>query len=136
MTRRVAVFGVIVAALCVPGVGAAAPPGGSLHLTSVAYSDAQTGRRSFTFTDQLYQRGKLVGTVRFACRFRGHFENPHCRGIASLPNGELFLFLRLLPGERGHFKVTGGTGTYRGKIGVGIYRNVSDTATRVTIWLT
>jgi hypothetical protein len=137
MTRRTFVIGVILAALSVPNLAAAAPPEGSLHLTSVAFTDAQqTGPRSFTFTDRLFQRGRLAGTVTFACRFRGRFENPHCRGTVSLPKGNLFLFLRLLPGDRGQFKVTGGTGKYQGKTGVGIFHNVSNTATRVVIWLT
>jgi hypothetical protein len=135
MARRALIAGVI-AALCLPAAAAAAPPGGSLSLTLVSAGDGQLGPRTFFFTDTAYQGGKLVGSDRAVCRFTGNFENPRCKVTLSLPGGRLFAFLRLTPDPRGSFKVTGGTGMYEGKSGVGIYRSIGDITTRITIWLT
>lgn len=134
MTRRALVLGAMAAALFLPTPAAAAPPEGSLRLTSVEVGGTEIPH-GFTFNELVYQRGKLVGTDRAVCKFRGRFENLRCRITLALPNGELFLFARFQPGDRGNFVVTRGTGKYQGKAGVGIFRNVGD-ATRITIWLT
>jgi hypothetical protein len=84
----------------------------------------------------LYQRGRLVGRDHAVCRWTAQFENIRCRITVSLPHGKLFIFLRTGPDPQGSFKVTGGTGDYAGKTGVGIYRNTSETVGKVTIWLT
>jgi hypothetical protein len=136
MARRALFAAVIAAALCFSGAAIAAPPEGSLHFTAVSADEGLLGPRSFFFTETLYQGGKAVGADRAVCRFTGNFENPRCRITVSLPGGKLFVFLRLLPGPRGSLKVTGGTGKYQGKTGVGTFRSISDNAVRVTIWLT
>jgi hypothetical protein len=138
MARRAFVAAVIAAALSLAGVGVAtaAPPEGSLHLTLVSAGEENLGPRSFAFTDTVYQRGKAVGTSRAVCRFTGNFENPRCRITVSLPAGKLFVFVRLTPEDRGSFRVTGGTGKYQGKTGVGIYRAITDDKVRITAWLT
>jgi hypothetical protein len=117
-------------------VANAAPPEGSLHLTLVSAGEGQLGPRSFYFTDTVYQGGKAVGTERAVCRFTGYFENPRCRITVSLPGGKLFVFVRLTPDPRGSFKVTGGTGKYRNKTGIGIYRSFGENVTKITAWLT
>lgn len=137
--RRLAVLVAATVALCLPAVATAAPPEGSLRLTLVSTGDeGGLGPNRFYFTDAVYQRGQRIGTSRALCRFTGNFENPRCRITVSLPQGKLFVFLRLTPGERGSFTVTGGTGSYRGKTGVGIYRSdgATTTTTRIVIWLT
>jgi hypothetical protein len=134
--RRALMAAAIAAALCLSGVATAAPPEGSLHLTVVAADEGALGPRTFFFTETVYQGGKVVGSDRAVCRFTGNFENPRCRLTLSLPGGKLFLFLRITPDPHGNFKVTGGTGTYRGRTGVGIYRGLGPNATRVVIWLT
>jgi hypothetical protein len=123
--------------MVIPGAAVAAPPEGSLHLTLVTTGEeGSLGPRSFFFTDTIYQGGRATGTSRAVCRFTGRFENPRCRITLSLPGGRLFVFVRLTPDPRGNFKVTGGTGKYAGKTGVGIYRGTSMTTTKLTIWLT
>jgi hypothetical protein len=137
MVRRALVVAVVSAAvLGLSGVAAAAPPEGSLRLTVVPADEGGLGPRSFFFTETVYQGGKVVGSDRAVCRFTANFENPRCRITLSLPGGRLFLFLRITPDPRGNVKVTGGTGTYRGRTGVGIYRSLGPNATRVVIWLT
>jgi hypothetical protein len=137
MSRHALILALAIAAtLCVSGAATAAPPEGSLQLTAVGAGDMQTGPTSFTFTERVYQRGQLVGSDRGVCSFFGRFENPRCRITLSLPQGKLFLILRLTPDPRGHFKVTSGTGAYRGKTGVGIYRFIGTDSTRIVIWLT
>jgi hypothetical protein len=136
MPRRAQVLAAIAVTLCLSGAAAAAPPEGSLQLTSVGVSEMLTGPHRFVFTEDLYQRGRLVGSDRAVCRFIGRFENPRCRITVSLPKGKLFVSLRLTPDPRGHFTVTGGTAGYQGKTGVGIYRPVGNDAMRITIWLT
>ncbi len=127
----------VVGALAVPSAAVAAPPGGSLHLTTISVDEGfSESHHGFTFSELVYQGGKLVGRDRALCKFRGQFENIRCRITVTLPNGTLFLFARIGPDPHGSFTVTGGTGKYEGKTGVGIYRNVSDTASKVTIWLT
>jgi hypothetical protein len=136
MTRATLVVGAIAVALCLSGMANAAPPEGSLHLTVVSASEGQLGPRSFYFTDTVYRGGKAVGTERAVCRFIGNFENPRCRITVSLPAGKLFVFIRLTPDPRGSFKVTGGTGKYRNKTGIGIYRSIGENVTKITAWLT
>lgn len=138
MVRRTLVAAVIAAALSLVGVGVAtaAPPEGSLHLTLISAGEGELGPNSFFFTDTVYQGGQVVGTDRAVCRFSGDFENPRCKVTFSLPAGKLFAFVRLTPESRGSFTVTGGTGKYQGKTGVGIYRSISEDKTRITIWLT
>lgn len=135
MTRLAVLAAMVVAALCLSGVAAAAPPEGSLRLTLVSADGGQLGPRSFFFTDTVFQGGKIVGSDRAVCRFTVDFV-PRCRVTLSLPQGTLFAFLRLTPDPRGSFKVTGGTGKYRGRTGYGIYKSISDTTTKITIWLT
>jgi hypothetical protein len=128
-----------VSALAVPATALAAPPEGSLHFTTVSVPEEDTfslAKKQFTFSELLYQRGKLVGTDRGVCRWTAEFENIRCRITVSLTRGKLFLFLRLSPDPQGSFTVTGGTGAYAGRTGVGIYRNTSETVGKVTIWLT
>jgi hypothetical protein len=128
-----------VGVLAVPATALAAPPEGSLHLTTVSVPEEDTfslSQKQFTFSELVYQRGRLVGSDHAVCTWTAQFENIRCRLTVSLPNGELFLFLRIGPDPQGSFKVTGGTGEYAGKTGVGIYRNTSETVTKVTIWLT
>jgi hypothetical protein len=128
-----------VGVLAVPATGLAAPPEGSLHLTTVSLPEQDTfslAKKQFTFGELVYQRGKLVGTNHAVCRWTAQFENIRCRMTVSLPKGKLFIFLRIGPDPQGSFIVTRGTGTYAGRTGIGIYHNVSDTATKVTIWLT
>jgi hypothetical protein len=137
MTRRALAVGAIAAALCLSGVATAAPQGSSLRLTLVSANEGDLGPRSFFFTDTVYQGGRAVGTSRAVCRFTRNFESNRCRITVSLPAGKLFVFLRLTPDPWGSFKVTGGTGKYRGKTGIGIYRpGASETVTRITAWLT
>ena len=138
-TRYALALAAMLGALAVPGAAFAAPPEGSLHLTTVSLPDEDTfslSKKQFTFSELVYQRGRLVGTDHAVCTWTARFENIRCRLTVSLPNGKLFLFLRITPDPHGSFKVTGGTGKYEGKTGLGIYRNVGDTRTNVTIWLT
>ena len=135
MKRRALAVGAIAAALCVSGVATAAPPQGSLRLTLISADEGQLGPHSFFFTDTVYQGGRAVGTSRAVCRL-GWFGNPRCRITFSLPAGKLFLFVRLLPQPSGTFKVTDGTGKYRDKTGVGIYRSIGENVTKITVWLT
>jgi hypothetical protein len=93
-------------------------------------------KKQFTFSELLYQRGRLVGADHAVCTWTALFENIRCHITISLPNGKLFLFARVGPDPQGNFKVTGGTGTYASKTGIGIYRNTSETVGKVTIWLT
>jgi hypothetical protein len=100
--------------------------------------EGSLGPRSFYFVDTAYQNGRVVGDSFARCRFTGYFENLRCRITLSLPAGKLFVFVRLGPDPRGSFKVTGGSGAYQGRTGVGIYKNLNEagTRTRVIIWLT
>jgi hypothetical protein len=128
-----------VGVLAVPATALAAPPEGSLHLTTVSLPEQDTfslSKKQFTFSELVYQRGRLVGRDHAICTWTAQFENVRCRMTVFLPNGKLFVFLRPGPDPQGSFTITGGTGTYAGKTGVGIYRNTSETATKVTIWLT
>jgi hypothetical protein len=136
MARRALIALVIAAALSLSGVATAAPPEGSLRLTLVSADDGSLGPRSFFFTDTVYSGRKVVGSDRAVCRFRGNFENPRCHVTLSLPAGKLFAFLRLTPDPRGSFTITGGTGSYRGKTGYGIYRSLGPNTTKLIIWLT
>jgi hypothetical protein len=135
MTRRALAVGAIAAALCFSGVATAAPQGSFLRLTLVSADEGELGPHSFFFTDTVYQGGRAVGTSRAVCRF-GWFGNPRCRITVSLPAGKLFVFVRLLPQPSGTFKVTDGTGKYRDKTGVGIYRSIGENVTKLTVWLT
>ena len=108
-------------------------------MTTVSIPEAGTfslSTKQFTFSELVYRRGRLVGRDDAVCSWRAQFENIRCRITVSLPNGRLFLVLRLGPDPQGSFKVTRGTGVYAGKTGVGIYRNLTDTLSKVTIWLT
>jgi hypothetical protein len=137
--RYALALAVTIGALAVPAVALAAPPEGSLHFTTVSLPEEDTfspAKQQFTFSELLYQRGKLVGRDHAVCTWRAQFENIRCRITVSLPNGKLFLVLRVGPDPQGSFKVTGGAGNYAGKTGVGIYRNTSETVGKVTIWLT
>jgi hypothetical protein len=138
MGRPALVAALIAATLALAGVASAAPPEGSLRLTLVSSSEGQLGPRSFFFTDTVYQGGNVIGSERAVCRFTGHFENPRCRITLFLPGGRLFVFVRITPDPRGSFRVTGGTGKYEGRTGIGIYKNLNEagTRTRVIIWLT
>jgi hypothetical protein len=136
MTRLALAVGAVAAALCLSGAATAAPQGSFLRLTTVSADEGPLGPRSFFFTETVYQGGKAVGTDRAICRWTLNFENLRCRLTVSLPAGKLFIFLRPTPDPWGNFKVTGGTGKYEGKTGVGIFRNISENVTRVQIWLT
>jgi hypothetical protein len=137
MARRLLVLGVVTAALCLSGTASAAPPEGSLRLTLVPTNqEGLVGPNTFYFVDTVYQRGRWVGTSRALCRFSGNFESPRCRITVSLPGGRLFVFVRLTPDPQGSFKVTGGTGAYQGRTGVGIFRDAGADRTRIVIWLT
>jgi hypothetical protein len=133
--RRATVLVAIAAALCVTGAATAAPPNGTLNLRVVGVGFEETPD-GFTFTELVYQRGKLVGTDRHVCKYWVQFPNVRCRTTVSLPNGNLFLYIAFLPSDRGRLKVTGGSGAYQGRTGIGIYRSVSENATKVRIWLT
>ena len=136
-TRYALALAAVVGAVVVPGAAVAAPPEGSLRLTTVSVDEGfSQSRNTFTFSELVYQGGKLVGSDHAVCKFRGQFENIRCRITVWLPHGKLFLFVRITPDPQGSFRVTGGTGKYAGKTGVGIFRNVSDTSSKVTIWLT
>lgn len=116
----------------------AAPPEGSLRLTTVAIEEDESffpATNTFTFSELVYQRGRLVGSDHAVCRFRGRFEHIRCRITLSLPQGTLFLYVPIGPDSRGSFWVTRGTGKYAGKTGTGIYRNISE-GSKVVIWLT
>ena len=132
------VLAAMTAALCLCGVGSAAPPEGSLRLTLVQGEFLPLGPRSFAVNHTVYQRGQITGTSHSVCRFRGNFENPRCRITFSLPQGKLFVFFRPVPNPRGSLTVTGGTGAYRGRTGVGIFRdlNAEGSLTRIVFWLT
>ena len=132
---RATVLVAIAAALCVTGAATAAPPNGTLSLRVVgdSFEESPDG---FTFTELVYQRGKLVGTDRHVCKYWVQFPNVRCRTTVSLPNGNLFLYIAFLPGDRGSFKVNGGSGAYQGRTGVGVYRSVGENASKVRIWLT
>jgi hypothetical protein len=137
--RYALALAVVIGALAVPALALGAPPEGSLRFTTVSLPEEDTfspAKKQFTFGELLYQRGRLVGRDHGVCRWTAQFENIRCRITVSLPNGKLFLFLRIGPDPQGSFTVTGGTGKYAGKTGVGIYRNTSETVGRVTIWLT
>jgi hypothetical protein len=133
--RRILVCLVIVA-LALPAFAVAAPPEGSLHLRSVPTGERETAT-AFVFTENLYARssGRFLGTDRAVCTWRPRLEMFVCRLTANLPGGKLFVRLPLLPGDRGSFTVTGGTGRYQGKTGVGIYRSFPNHS-NITIWLT
>jgi hypothetical protein len=139
MARRLLVVAAMSSILCLCGVASAAPPEGSLRLTLVQSEEfLPLGPRSFAFNHTVYQQGQITGTSNAVCRFTGNFENPRCRLVLSVPQGKLFVFVRLVPDPRGSFTVTGGTGAYRGRTGVGIFRdlNAEGTVTRIVIWLT
>jgi hypothetical protein len=136
MTRRTLFCLAILVALVLPALATAAPPEGSLRLKSVATGGGETAN-GFFFTENLYARpsGRFVGTDRAVCAFRPPLGIFACRITANLPSGKLFIRLPLLPGDRGSFTVTGGTGRYQGRKGVGIYRSFPG-HTNITIWLT
>jgi hypothetical protein len=137
MARLALVAATVAAMFCLAGVATAAPPEGSLRLTLVSTNnEGQLGPNRFYFVDDVYLRGRWVGTSRAVCRFTGRFENVRCRITLSLPRGRLFVFLRLTPDPRGSFKVIRGTGAYRGRTGVGIYKSVGEETTKIVIWLT
>ena len=103
MARRALVAAVIAAALSLAGVGVAtaAPPEGSLRLTLVSAGEEDLGPRSFSFTDTVYQRGKVVGTSRAVCRVSFDFWSARCKITVSLPGGKLFVLVRCRPRLRG-----------------------------------
>jgi hypothetical protein len=139
MARRAFLATLIAAAVSLVGVGAAtaAPPEGSLHLRLVASGDEDIGPRTFAFTDTVYQGRRAIGTSRAVCRVSIDFTSVRCKVTLSLPAGKLFVSVGLTPDPQGSFRVTGGTGAYKGKTGIGIFKpgGNADT-TKLTIWLT
>ena len=112
MARRTPLCLAILVALFLPVSATAAPPSGSLHLKAVDTGGGETAN-GFTFTETLYQGGKVVGTDRGVCRYRPPLGIVVCRITVNLPSGKLFVRLPILPGDRGSFTVSRGTGSRR-----------------------
>ena len=135
MARRTPLCLAILVALFLPVSATAAPPSGSLHLKAVDTGGGETAN-GFTFTETLYQGGKVVGTDSAVCRYRPLLGHLVCRVTVNLPSGKLFVRLPIFnDSDRGSFTVTRGTGQYEGRTGYGIYRSFPD-HTKITVWLT
>jgi len=136
MSRMLTVAASVVLALGVaaPAASASTAPVSQVIKVNTVRTSSSVQGLSFSFTENLWQSGKKVGTDAVTCRFSS--PNPtataHCTGVAIFPgSGDLFVTaMGTSTGANG--RVVGGTGVFTNARGTLLAVNTSSSTGRLT----
>ena len=126
---------VLVLGVAAPAASASTAPVTQVIKVNTVQTSATVQGLSFSFTENLWQHGKKVGTDAVTCTFSSPSPTAvaHCTGVGIFPgSGDLFVTATgTSTGATG--RVVGGTGVFTNAHGTLLVVNTSSTTGRLTL---